>query len=126
MTAKTILAFARDVKASVPVVRAGAGGAAGGPAGGYNVDFEDIFGGGFGGMGDIFSSFFGGAAGLGISYGLSAVINHFVGDSGFKSIIPFYLAVGAVLFSVTVAMLSGLYPAIRAMRLSPLNAIRNE
>ena len=70
--------------------------------------------------------FFGGAAGLGISYGLSAVINHFVGDSGFKSIIPFYLAVGAVLFSVTVAMLSGLYPAIRAMRLSPLNAIRNE
>lgn len=27
------------------------------------VDFEDIFGGGFGGMGDIFSSFFGGAAG---------------------------------------------------------------
>ena len=38
-------------------------GVAGGPAGGYNVDFEDIFGGGFGGMGDIFSSFFGGAAG---------------------------------------------------------------
>lgn len=38
-------------------------GAAGSPAGGYNVDFEDIFGGGFGGMGDIFSSFFGGAAG---------------------------------------------------------------
>ena len=70
--------------------------------------------------------FFGGAAGLGISYGLSAVINKFVGDSGFKSIIPFYLAVGAVLFSVTVALISGLYPAIRAMRLSPLNAIRNE
>ncbi len=70
--------------------------------------------------------FFGGAAGLGISYGLSAVINKFVGSSGFKSIIPFYLAVGAVLFSVTVALISGLYPAIRAMRLSPLNAIRNE
>jgi molecular chaperone DnaJ len=29
------------------------------------VDFSDIFGGGFGGMGDIFSSFFGGAAGGG-------------------------------------------------------------
>ncbi len=38
-------------------------GAAGGAAGGYSVDFEDLFGGGFGGMGDIFSSFFGGAAG---------------------------------------------------------------
>lgn len=41
------------------------GGAAGGsPYGGGYVDFEDLFGGGFG-MGDIFSSFFGGAAGGG-------------------------------------------------------------
>lgn len=40
---------------------AGAGGSYGG--GGY-VDFEDLFGGGFG-MGDIFSSFFGGAGGGG-------------------------------------------------------------
>ena len=37
-----------------------AGGA--GPYGGGYVDFEDLFGGGFG-MGDIFSSFFGGSAG---------------------------------------------------------------
>ena len=37
-----------------------AGGA--GPYGGVNIDFEDLFGGGFGGMGDIFSTFFGGAA----------------------------------------------------------------
>ena len=40
-------------------------GAAGGgnPYGGSGyVDFEDLFGGGFGGMGDIFSSFFGGQA----------------------------------------------------------------
>lgn len=35
------------------------GAAGGGPS---YVDFEDIFGGGFGGMGDIFSTFFGGAA----------------------------------------------------------------
>ena len=38
-------------------------GAGGGAGGGYQyVDFEDLFGGGFG-MGDLFSSFFGGAAG---------------------------------------------------------------
>ena len=37
-------------------------GAAGVPGGGAYVDFEDLFG-GFGGMGDIFSSFFGGAGG---------------------------------------------------------------
>lgn len=41
-------------------------GAAGAPGGGY-VDFEDLFG-GFGGMGDIFSTFFGGGATRGGSY----------------------------------------------------------
>ena len=42
-------------------------GAAGGGYGGGSgyVDFDDLFGGGFGGMGDIFSSFFGGQAGQG-------------------------------------------------------------
>ena len=73
-----------------------------------------------------FIGLFGGALGLGVSYGLSSVINMFVGESGFKSIIPLYLAAGAVGFSIVVAMLSGLYPALRAMRLSPLTAIRNE
>ena len=40
----------------------GAAGGGAGPYGGVNIDFEDLFGGGFGGMGDIFSTFFGGAA----------------------------------------------------------------
>lgn len=42
-------------------------GAAGGGYGGGSgyVDFDDLFGGGFGGMGDIFSSFFGGQSGQG-------------------------------------------------------------
>ncbi len=39
-----------------------AGTSAGGYGGGY-VDFEDLFGGGFGNMGDIFSTFFGGGGG---------------------------------------------------------------
>ena len=73
-----------------------------------------------------FIGLFGGALGIGISYGLSAVINLFVGESGFKSLIPAYLAIGALGFSILVAMISGLYPALRAMRLSPLTAIRNE
>ena len=70
--------------------------------------------------------FFGGALGLGLSYGLSLVLNNFLESSGFKSIIPLYLAVGAVAVSVVVALISGLYPAMRAMKLSPLAAIRNE
>ncbi len=69
---------------------------------------------------------FGGGIGLGLSYGLGLLINMFVADSGFKSVIPPYLAIGAVVFSIGVAMVSGLYPALRAMRLSPLTAIRAE
>ena len=42
----------------------GAAGSGNPYSGGY-VDFEDLFGGGFGGMGDIFSTFFGGGAGGG-------------------------------------------------------------
>lgn len=69
---------------------------------------------------------FGGGIGLGLSYGLGMLINTFVAGSGFKSVIPPYLAIGAVVFSIAVAMISGLYPALRAMRLSPLTAIRTE
>ena len=73
-----------------------------------------------------FIGLIGGALGLGISYGLAAIINKFIGSSGFNAIIPLWLALGALVFSIAVALVSGLYPAIRAMRLSPLTAIRNE
>lgn len=73
-----------------------------------------------------FIGLFGGALGLGLSYGVSSVVNFFIQESGFKSIIPVYLAFGGVVFSIVVALISGLYPALRAMRLSPLTAIRNE
>ncbi len=69
---------------------------------------------------------FGGAIGISLSYGISTVLNKLLVDSGLYSLIPLYLAVGAVAFSMVVALVSGFYPAIRAMRLSPLAAIRNE
>ena len=69
---------------------------------------------------------FGGAFGLGLSYALSFLLNTFLSSVGMYSSIPLYLAAGAVAFSIVVALLSGLYPAMRAMRLSPLAAIRNE
>ncbi len=69
---------------------------------------------------------FGGLLGLGASYGLSAALNSITAVSGFVGIIPPYLAIGAVMFSIAVALLSGIYPAVRAMRLSPLTAIRSE
>ncbi len=69
---------------------------------------------------------FGGALGLGLSFGISLLLNRLLISSGLRSIIPAYLAFGAVGFSIIVALIAGMYPAIRAMKLSPLAAIRNE
>ncbi len=79
-----------------------------------------------------FIGFMGGAAGILLSYGISMVINHFVnmeqmwGMAGSISRIPVWLSGAAVAFAVFVGMAAGFMPAVRAMRLSPLAAIRNE
>jgi ABC-type antimicrobial peptide transport system permease subunit len=69
---------------------------------------------------------FGGALGMALSFGISALLNVFLASSGLRSIIPAYLVFGAVGFSIIVAVAAGMYPAVRAMKLSPLAAIRNE
>ena len=70
----------------------------------------------------------GGVAGLLLSYIISAVINFVIKDSYYSGIsyIPVYLSLLALGFAVLIGMLAGLFPALRAMRLSPLAAIRNE
>lgn len=73
-----------------------------------------------------FIGLFGGALGLGVSYLISVLLNRVLVGVGMTSVIPAYLAIGAVGFSIVVALLAGLYPAVRAMKLSPLAAIRNE
>jgi len=79
----------------------------------------------------------GGVLGLGLSYGASKIINHF--GSGFinrgmppgemansLSVIPPWLTLFALGFSILIGVVAGLYPADRAVRLSPISAIRNE
>ena len=81
-----------------------------------------------------FIGFMGGVLGLGLSYSVSAAINKFLGaslsgmtgGSGAISRIPLWLSGSAVVFAVLIGMLAGLFPALRAMKLSPLAAIRNE
>ena len=75
-----------------------------------------------------FIGLIGGFVGLMLSYGISTVIN-FVTKATYASgisYIPIYLVLLAMAFAVVMGMLAGLFPALRAMHLSPLAAIRNE
>ncbi len=75
-----------------------------------------------------FIGLIGGTVGLMLSYGISAIIN-FVTKTTYESgisYIPVVLVMLAMVFAVFMGMLAGLFPALRAMRLSALAAIRNE
>lgn len=75
----------------------------------------------------------GGLVGVGLSYVLSVVVNIVVKNMELGmntqmglSYIPVWLAAMAVIFAIFVGMAAGFFPSLRAMRLSPLAAIRNE
>lgn len=71
----------------------------------------------------------GGVVGLVFSYGISVVINRVVQSMGNMmtlSYIPPWLALLSLVFAILVGMAAGFFPSLRAMRLSPLAAIRNE
>ena len=71
----------------------------------------------------------GGLVGLAFSYGISTVINRVVQSTGrvmTLSYIPTWLAGLSLAFAILVGMVAGFFPSLRAMRLSPLAAIRND
>ncbi len=82
--------------------------------------------------------FIGGVIGLGISYLISFLINSFGGGGGGSiysiggmgiggvSIIPWWLALGALVFATMVGLVSGFSPANRAVKISALSAIKQE
>ena len=79
-----------------------------------------------------FIGFVGGIIGLVLSYLISFLINQFLaaallnGMESKLSVIPLWLSAAAVGFAVLIGMAAGFFPALRAMKLSPLAAIRNE
>ena len=84
-----------------------------------------------------FIGFIGGVAGLALSYGISWLLNRFgatfMGDMMYMSTegatasyIPFWLSGLALVFAMLIGMIAGFFPALRAMKLSPLAAIRSE
>lgn len=77
---------------------------------------------------------FGGILGLGLSFGLSHLLNIFGADymgsmtgvaSAKLSVIPPWLVLFALVFSIMIGVIAGLYPANRAVKLSPIEAMRN-
>ena len=78
-----------------------------------------------------FIGFFGGFLGNILSFLLSAVVNFVTGHGammgmdGNISYIPWWLTVLSMGFAMLVGVAAGYFPALRAMRLSPLAAIRN-
>jgi len=84
-----------------------------------------------------FIGFIGGAAGLGLSYGISWLLNRFGAtfmgemmymstEGAVASYIPLWLSGMALVFAMLIGMIAGFFPALRAMKLSPLAAIRSE
>jgi putative ABC transport system permease protein len=93
--------------------------------------------------GDVKSLFFAEAAAMGFLGGLFGVaLGWFIGQaltwgtgiylrqqdlpSVKISYVPWWLALGAILFATIVSLLAGLYPAARASRLNPVDALRYE
>ena len=74
----------------------------------------------------------GGVAGMVLSYILSAIINFLTGHGaamgieGNLSYIPIWLVLVAIAFATLIGTLAGFFPALRAMKLSPLAAIKTE
>lgn len=82
----------------------------------------------------------GGTIGIGLSYLISYIMNHagtgalFGGEYDYlidassmnMSVIPWWLAAFAVLFSILVGVLAGLYPAEKAVRIPALDAIKHD
>lgn len=90
-----------------------------------------------------FIGLFGGAMGIGVSYIASSIINYLskkgnpdemggmmgglpMMGEGKISIIPIWLVLVALLFATVVGVISGYYPAQKATKLSPLEAIRTQ
>ncbi|MCX6811544.1 MAG: FtsX-like permease family protein, partial [Candidatus Berkelbacteria bacterium] len=71
----------------------------------------------------IILTFVGGILGIGLGISLGIIAGHFIGFSSVTTMSSILLAVG---ISVAVGLIFGIYPAARAARLNPIDALRYE
>jgi putative ABC transport system permease protein len=73
---------------------------------------------------------FGVALGWVVTRIANLVANHYVAQQGTPYInffyIPAWLVLGAIAFSIVVSLLAGMYPAVRAARVNPVEALRHD
>jgi putative ABC transport system permease protein len=78
-------------------------------------------------IGGVFGLIFGAILGRIVDWGAHRyLINEGVTGVGALSIVPPWLAIGALVFAALIGLLAGLYPAARAARLDPVEALRHE
>ncbi|MEZ5163130.1 MAG: FtsX-like permease family protein [Fimbriimonadaceae bacterium] len=77
-------------------------------------------------------SMIGGLIGMSIAYGFGQLVTlitkqlKFMGDSGMPMVFPITAAIYSCLFSALIGIVFGMYPAMRASALSPIEALRTE
>jgi ABC-type lipoprotein release transport system permease subunit len=78
-------------------------------------------------IGGVFGLIFGAILGRIVDWGAHRyLINEGVTGVGDLSVVPLWLAIGALVFAALIGLLAGLYPAARAARLDPVEALRHE
>jgi putative ABC transport system permease protein len=78
-------------------------------------------------IGGVFGLIFGTLLGRLVDWGAHRyLINEGVTGIGQLSVVPPWLALGALVFAALIGLLAGLYPAARAARLDPVQALRHE
>ena len=97
--------------------------------GASDADVQSLFfveAGVMGFFGGVLGVIFGWLLGRGLTFGMNAYLKHQNLNSIELTFVPWWLIGGGLIFAVLVSLAAGLYPASRAAKLNPVDALRYE